>query len=537
MAALLKSGLISFGVLSGLALCWLGVFSHRRWDEPGVASFSAVAVFLGLSGIASGIVGLGRGLEVPQSGASVWYTVGTTGWVLAMAPWIVFALQYTGKQTEFRWRDVTALSGLIGVYVVVTVAREVGIIGTGVILQIAQTPLFIYTIGVLSVGSYLLLRTTYNYGHLSLSLGFSLTLGGAGPFLALYSVGALGESASGPTISAVYALASVTPAVGFALAVFRYDMFDSTPAAGALGERAIPRETDDIVLVVDDAGRVITLNETATETLDVSSTDPLGESIESLIGRTVTHFERRETVDLETTTGKRKFDPQATTFTDQHGRSLGTLLSLRDVTDRELRKQRLEVLNRVLRHNFRNEIDVIRANTRAIAAETDVKYTQAVQATADRLATLSAKARTTDEILSQPKRTSRADLSDVVNELVGDETVALDLPASAPLDTDWDALRAVLNGAIENAVEYAEESVTVRVKESADGYTIAIEDDGSGIPESELAALNAETETQHQHGTGLGLWQIKWGVTKIGGDLSFDTTQGTTVWITVPDHG
>jgi sensor histidine kinase regulating citrate/malate metabolism len=79
--------------------------------------------------------------------------------------------------------------------------------------------------------------------------------------------------------------------------------------------------------------------------------------------------------------------------------------------------------------------------------------------------------------------------------------------------------------------------VTVLVEPTDDGYAVVVADDGPGIPESELASLDAETETSLQHGTGLGLWQLKWGVTKLHGDLDFDTADGTTVRITVPDRG
>lgn len=43
-------------------------------------------------------------------------------------------------------------------------------------------------------------------------------------------------------------------------------------------------------------------------------------------------------------------------------------------------------------------------------------------------------------------------------------------------------------------------------------------------------------ETPLQHGTGLELWRLKSAVRKLSGDLSFDTVDGTTVRIEVPDR-
>jgi signal transduction histidine kinase len=210
------------------------------------------------------------------------------------------------------------------------------------------------------------------------------------------------------------------------------------------------------------------------------------------------------------------------------------------VTERELRKQRLEVLNRVLRHNLRNRVDVIKSNAEAVDSDSNTEYVAAIRESADGLATLSSKARATDQLVSRPARQSSGDLSATVRSLadaVGAEAVTLDVPDSAPLVTDWDALRKAIRSALENAVEHTEESVTVSIAEIQRGYEITVADDGPGIPDSELASLDAETETPLQHGTGLGLWQLEWGITKLGGDLSFETDDGTTVRMAVPDHG
>ncbi|WP_340101079.1 ATP-binding protein [Salinibaculum salinum] len=537
MAVTLGDGLVGVTLLAGVALCSLGVYCYRRWNEPGTGPFAAVAVLFGVGGVAGGAVIIRQGTEVPDSVAPLWADIGLLAWAIAMVPWLVFALQYTGRYTEFRWRTVAALSvPVLGIYLLLGF-QSIGVIEGNVVTQIFGTLALLYTFALVTVGSYLLLRTTYKYGHLSLVQGVSLTLAGIGPLIMMNSISTLAGQAGEPVVFGMYALSFVVPTVALTLAVFRYEMFESTPAAGALGERAIPRETDDLVFVVDQDDRVIKINETATETLDVSPADPLGNSFSSLVGRSVAELQATETVELETTVGTRKFDPQVSAFTDQHDRRLGSLVSLRDVTERELRKQRLEVLNRVLRHNLRNRVDVIKSNAEAVATETDSEYADAIHSSADGLATLSSKARSIDQLVSRPGRTSEADLASVARELAetsGDVTV--DGPDSASLVTDWEALRSALESAIENAVEHADTSVTVTIKAVDDGYEIAVADDGPGIPDSELASLDAETETPLQHGTGLGLWQLKWSVTKLNGELAFDTTDGTTVRITVPDR-
>ena len=68
------------------------------------------------------------------------------------------------------------------------------------------------------------------------------------------------------------------------------------------------------------------------------------------------------------------------------------------------------------------------------------------------------------------------------------------------------------------------------------GYRIAISDDGPGIPAEELNALDRGTEDPLKHTTGLGLWQLKWAVMTLGGDVSFEVDNGTTVRIDIPDN-
>ncbi|WP_436935642.1 ATP-binding protein [Halovenus marina] len=538
MALSLGDGWFAVAILSGVVLCWLGIYCYRRWDEPGVTPFAVAALFLGIGAVGGSVLALAGGTEIPDTGVTLWLEVSLMLWVLAVVPWILFALQYTGRYTRFRLRTIALVSfPVVGIVVLLVFQSSTGQ-GQTVLTQVLGTIGLLYVLALVAIGCYLLLRTTQKYGHLSLFQGVSLTLAGSSPLIIINSISILAGEVSDSTVFAVYSLAFVTPAVTLLLAVFRHDMFESTPAAGALGERAIPRETDDLVFVVDTDGRIIKINETAVETLDASPSDPLGDPFDSLVSVSVDDLQSTETVELETVAGMRKFDPQITTFTDQHGRPLGSLVSLRDVTERELRKQRLEVLNRVLRHNLRNKVDVIKSNAEAVAAESDSEHTGAILDSADELATLSAKARSTDQLVSHPTRESRNDLSELVSDLTetdGDVDITLDIPESAPLVTDWEALRSALSSAIRNAVEYAEESVTVTVEQIPDGYRIVVEDDGPGIPESELASIDAESETPLQHGTGLGLWQLRWGITKLNGNLSFDTQDGTVVRMTIPD--
>lgn len=204
---------------------------------------------------------------------------------------------------------------------------------------------------------------------------------------------------------------------------------------------------------------------------------------------------------------------------------------------------RLEVFNRVLRHNLRNQLDIIDSHTEAVADDTDdADHAEAILDATDRLAALGDRARRIDRLMSRELEPEEVDLREAVTDTLDDietagesVTVRTELPETAPLVTNAEALGTVLRSPLENAIRYADSEVSVAVDAAADGYAVEIHDDGPGIPAGELSALRTDREPQLQHGRGLGLWQLKWGVAELGGEFSITTEDGTTVRIELPE--
>jgi len=112
--------------------------------------------------------------------------------------------------------------------------------------------------------------------------------------------------------------------------------------------------------------------------------------------------------------------------------------------------------------------------------------------------------------------------------------VATELPASASVATNDSALRTAVSSALENVVDYANSAATLRLEDRPD--ELVVDGDGPGIPDEELVPIRVGTETALQHSRGLGLWQLGWSVDELGGELAFDTADGTTIRITIPDR-
>jgi len=247
--------------------------------------------------------------------------------------------------------------------------------------------------------------------------------------------------------------------------------------------------------------------------------------------------------DIETKAGQRR-RIEATGSKISHDGDPAVLINARDITERQRREQRLTVFNRLLRHNFRNRLDVIKGHAERLADRTEGDHAETVVTAADRLATLGSRARRIDQLVARDPKPTTVDVVAVIDGLLesvvteeNQVTIETALPDTAELKTDAETLRTTLVSPLENAVKYADSTVTVAVTTTAAGCQVVISDDGPGIPAAELDLLAAGTETDLQHGRGLGLWQLKWGVDALNGDLAFETETGTTVRIELPALG
>jgi PAS domain S-box-containing protein len=246
--------------------------------------------------------------------------------------------------------------------------------------------------------------------------------------------------------------------------------------------------------------------------------------------------------EVETSQGERRVIEVVAT-TAEIGGEMRFLSINRDVTERKRREQRLEVFNRILRHNLRNQLDVIQSHAELLADRTGDDHAERIVAAVRELAGIGRRARQVDRILSKEDTLTEINITRTLRETVktmeptgGDVAVTTKFPEEARLRTDEETVTMAVESALENALEHATEAVIVTVEDGADECIITVADDGPGIPEEELMPIEAETETRHQHGRGLGLWQLRWCVDNLNGELSFETGAGTTVRITVPDR-
>jgi len=529
--------LLVLGIVAGVALVWVGYRVYRLSERLGRRSFVAFTAILGTGCVVAGVGGLVPSVLPLDTDGSTWTQLPLLFWLVSTFPWFVFAVQYTGTRTSIRPRTL-ALAALP--YVVIVVDLGLSVLGAGrELLNVAGTFVFLYVISLSVGGTYLLIQKGYSYDYIPTGQGISLGIVPVGTLAIWNLLGSQDTTTVG--IAGAYAAGAVVAAVGVGVARVRYGLFDSTPSIGALGERALTRETDDLMFVVDDSDCVVSINETAVEMLSKTQGAVVGTPLNDWVDYDSEQLHASETVTVQTSEGARQYDPQVSPVTDHHDNEIGRTLSLRDITERNLREQRLAVLNRVLRHNLRNEVDVLKSHAEML--DEDDEEIAPILESADAIGALGQQARRIDQYISGSPDHTTVDLNETVQSVLdtvgADDTtvdISVDIPSTATLVTNRSAVIGAVESALDNAVRYADSTVSVTAESRPGGFCLRVTDDGPGIPDWELESLDAGTESPLQHTTGLGLWQLKWAVRALNGDLSFDTADGTTVEIFVPDR-
>jgi len=215
---------------------------------------------------------------------------------------------------------------------------------------------------------------------------------------------------------------------------------------------------------------------------------------------------------------------------------VGTLLELR--RSRERLAQSNDVLNRILRHDTRNRLNVMLGHLSELERTTDgeaAEHTEQLRQAVEELITTTEKARQIDVALGADRRAQKpVDLVPAIEERLSavqranpEATVETDLPEEAPVQADW-LLGSVLDNVIENTVVHSTDAPTLSVGVEVAGPTTTVEvaDDCPVIPEAELDVFDAGVETPLEHSKGVGLWLVIWVVESYGGEVCFETTAG-----------
>jgi len=230
----------------------------------------------------------------------------------------------------------------------------------------------------------------------------------------------------------------------------------------------------------------------------------------------------------------------------------GTAIAVRDRTTAQQQNQYLRVMNRILRHNFRNKLNVIlnRAEVleRQLTDEEQIDQCEQICRSVSDLVEAIEHIRVVQQSLQTDIDDARVDCSSALHRIVGTferryprATVTTALPESLFVRADsrlCHALEQVIENAIvHNDLESPNVEIVARRVEQPDCARIQIIDDGPGIPDEEqFAVANPEQISPLDHGTGIGLWAVAMIVCSLDGTITIadDEPRGTVVTIDLP---
>jgi signal transduction histidine kinase len=563
----IQSIAIVSGVLS-LGYVVLGAAIARRYDGIGVGSLSLFAVVWGAHFLLSstgvfllaqegatafadfGVVSVPRTTELFFLTTTPLFGLLT---VVAIFGWLWFVLTYTtpmDRRDEFTIVAIAVVvflfafgNGLVGVasyygYLDISPGLENEIHRVGAIIEILATGTGI------GIGVALLYRSTLGNRPLRRSSVGALTAAVVFPYLVKYA-SQLGYIVPFRQIETLRATSLAIGLIGLWAAVERYRIFDQLPASQRVGRETAFEDSETPILVLDNHLNVSDFNAAAESILEAPTDAIIGHSPSDLLptnvnidallspGRHIIDFEGRDLI-VEATT---------TSTTGDHGREIGRTIVFSDITEERRRQQRIQVLNRILRHNLRNDLNVARGYVQMLASDVDGEGDRAsiVIDELDGLLAIAEKARQIEEVVEvEPTRSEPINLSTIVEEAIdavehdGASAVETSIRADIAVTVSPTVLRFVVTELVDNALRHNDDP-TVTVQWDDREGALVVTDSGSGISDHEIEVFERGHETALQHGSGLGLWLVKWGVDRFGGSVRFDVDDsGSRVTFSIP---
>jgi PAS domain S-box-containing protein len=226
----------------------------------------------------------------------------------------------------------------------------------------------------------------------------------------------------------------------------------------------------------------------------------------------------------------------------------GYLINARDITARKESQQQAMVLNRILRHNLRNDLNVIQGYAEALTDPDPAQIAPSAEAIVSKTHDILDVTSYTQDINTRYVSQEQTNLIQLVeqeiealDERYPEATFDIELPEQLFVISSPKVGLAV-NHVLTNAIEHNDSDsprVTIRVQSSSseDGYVVlTIADNGPGIPAQEQEVLLEGKEEPLKHGSGLGLWIVNWIITRSGGYLAFEENEprGSRVILALP---
>ncbi|WP_424019313.1 histidine kinase N-terminal 7TM domain-containing protein [Halorientalis pallida] len=552
---------VSFVLIWGTitASAALTLLAWRQRPKPGATPFAAM-MGAGTWWVVTSAIGL---FTLDSGRRILLHNLEWVGPAILPPAWLVFALEYTSREEYVSRRTLAAL-GVVPLVTLLLLAtndahhllytdRAVRRYGDIALVEARRGPWFwvfiTYAYALLAAGTFHVIQLAVSSRSLYRGQAAALLVTVLAPWVGnlIYATDYLpvvlltGSDLSLTNFDPTPFMFVISGAAGLA-ALSQFRFLDAVPVSSRVARDSVVESMDDGVIVVDDDDTVIDCNPRAADILDCERDAAVERPVSALLP-TYSELDDgdTETIEIERPDGVRYYELSETDLGSTVDGTDGHIVLIHDVTDRRNRVQQLDVLNRVLRHNLRNEMNVIYGYADRLD---DGEAVDRIQEKAMRMVTLGDKAREIDRILDDEGDGDPITVSQVLDleiERARETYPDVTFESTAP---DGDAtcdrpLGAVLRNLLENAAEHNDSDepwVRVDARIEGDEAVIDVVDNGPGIPAEERSVLRTKEETPLQHSSGLGLWLVSWGIERLGGTVTIveSDESGTTIRLEVP---
>lgn len=241
---------------------------------------------------------------------------------------------------------------------------------------------------------------------------------------------------------------------------------------------------------------------------------------------------------------ERVHEVHAAPIFDDEGNVVQLVESLIDTTERaayeaELEQQRdnLETLNQVLRHDIRNDLQLVLSYSEVLAESADPEHREHVSTiteSAEHAVELTQTAQEmADVLLDTEASVGTVDLRPILDSEIDGIRAAHD-DASITLDDEIpdvavagdEMLESVFRNLLKNAIQHNDKQVPeITVATTADDETVTVQiaDNGPGVPDNQKLEIFGKGETgMDSAGTGLGLYLVETLVSTYGGSVTVE---------------
>jgi PAS domain S-box-containing protein len=331
---------------------------------------------------------------------------------------------------------------------------------------------------------------------------------------------------------------------GIGYAAFRYETFDTK----ALARSRTIENMSEGYLLVDTDGEIIDVNQSARSLLGVESS-LTGDQVSDLFATRDEQLPREpETpppfeTQIETETETRTLEISSSDLTTKTGQTLGTLYVLRDITTRKKAQQQLEeqrnnldILNQVLRHDIRNDLQLVTAYGELLTDHVDEEgseYLDTLRQSANHAVELTKTARNlADVMLSREDVQTQSQVNlgntlerelDKLESEYPDAHVMLDGSLPTVQIQANEMIDSVFRNLLSNAVQHNDNEVpelSISATTHEESVVVRIADNGPGVPDSQKDEIFGKGEKGFDSsGTGLGLYLVQQLVTQYNGEV------------------